>query len=69
MRKREMEKILKESGFSYLRGGKHEFWHDGLSRITIPHGNKIEQRLSILIRLQIEKAVKARSAQVQQQAA
>lgn len=69
MRKQEMIKILKENGFGFLRNGKHELWSDGLTRITLPHSNKIEQRLSKFIQLQIQKAVAIRHSVQQRQAA
>lgn len=61
MRKHEMTRILSDSGFSFLRNGKHELWSDGLTRITLPHSNKIEQRLSKMILLHIKKGLAKRA--------
>lgn len=60
MRRRELERYLKAAGFALKRHGKHAVWSDGRSRITIPHGNRIESRLSRFIRIQIERAIMAR---------
>jgi len=57
MKRHELHKKLKEFGFKLERVGKHELWSDGKSRITVPNHNKIEGRLSVLIRLQIKKAI------------
>jgi len=63
MKKHEMVTLLKESGFYFLKSNKHEIWTDGITRITLNHCNKIEDRLSKMIKLQIKKAVALRQSQ------
>lgn len=58
--KRNLKKLLEEHGFYFLRKGKHEQWHDGTTRITLPTGNGFDSRLDKMIRLQIRAAVNKR---------
>lgn len=59
-KKNDLKRLLKENGFAFLRKGKHEQWHDGLTRITLPAGNGFDGRLDKMIRLQIRHAVNKR---------
>ena len=58
--KKELIKELKANGFQFLRRGKHDQYHDGMTRITLPTGNGFDVRLYKMIRLQIRSAVRKR---------
>lgn len=37
MKKRELDKILKEHGFSLMRSGKHNAWSNGEKTVFVAH--------------------------------
>jgi len=56
MNKRELLQILKDAGYWLERNGTvHAQWTNGQIRIAVPYHNKVDYRLSKLIRVQIRK--------------
>ncbi len=62
MRRAELVKILAHNGFRIKRRRKHAVYWDGIARIVIPSGQRIDWRLSRAIRLEIKKAVGIRGS-------
>jgi len=47
MKKRDLEKALKELGWWFLcEGGSHEVWTNGRETIAIPRHNEINEKLA-----------------------
>ena len=70
MKSREIERILKDNGFSYVRTARHgEFWSDGISMLLIPRrgGPRGSQcwRIEACFRRDLRRALEKR-IQVQQ---
>ena len=50
MKKRELEKLLRQLGWKFLRhGGKHDIWTNGKQEEAIPRHAEINERLARLI--------------------
>lgn len=53
MKRRELEKKLRDKGYKKLRQTKHIIYSDGIRIITIPGGSDINDRLAKEIMLQM----------------
>ena len=50
MKKRELEKLLRQLGWQFLRhGGKHDIWTNGEQEEAIPRHAEINEKLARLI--------------------
>lgn len=50
MKRRELEKALRELGWRFLRhGGRHDVWTDGEAEEAIPRHNEIHEKLARLV--------------------
>lgn len=57
MKKRDLEKFLKEMGFWLLReGGNHEIWTNGVATIPIPRHKEVNESLAKAIMRGAQKA-------------
>lgn len=58
MKKRDLEKILKNLGFWLVQGSKHDKWTDGIDSIAVPRHQEINEFTAKGIIKQAEAIVK-----------
>ena len=60
MKRKDLEKRLKKSGWYFLRhGGKHDVWTNGIRQEMIPRHTEINEMLAHSILRKIEKGKKS----------
>lgn len=57
MKRRELEKKLKDKGYKKVRQTKHIIYSDGLRSITVPGGSDINDQLAKEIMLQMTRPI------------
>jgi mRNA interferase HicA len=56
MKKRELEKLLRQLGWQFLRhGGKHDVWTNGEQEEAIPRHREINEKLARAILRRVRK--------------
>lgn len=60
MKHRDLEKMLFDNGFSFVRRNKHPIYSDGLTSIALPTGSKLRHGMFHKVKAEIRRAVEKR---------
>lgn len=60
VKRRDLERMLKDNGFTYTRRNKHAVYTDGITPIALPSGSKIKYGMDLKLKNEIKRAVQKR---------